>query len=108
MSFMTTQTVKILNGNSASEWFRIGDSERGAYQCPGTLTGTTITVEISNDAGGTGVAAGASTGENNPQTIAANGTYPIPRLAFNALYARLKSNATESGERVFTITKASA
>lgn len=74
----------------------------GAYQIPSAFTGSTVTVEWSND-GTNWSTVTTSSGESNPQTVSTNGTYALPVLTAAARYFRLKSGSSEAAARTIKL-----
>ena len=80
--------ITIASGQTASSVFGTGQGSRGAFQLPATMDGTSITIQVSNDATNW-TTCPIETSETNPRTTAASGTYDFPIRAFSFKYIRL-------------------
>ncbi len=90
------RTVTIPSGGSNSGSLTPGEYSQGTFQTPAALTGTTITVQFSNDDTNWTAAAAAI-------SVSADSTYVIPADAFKAKYIRFVSNGTEAAARILTL-----
>ena len=98
------QTITIPSGDTDSGTLLMGQYDRGSFQCPAALTGTTIAVQISNDGTTfTQVTEVASVDEANPYTFAANKTFSLPIRASWCKYVKFVSNGTEAAARDFKV-----
>jgi hypothetical protein len=97
------RNITIAAGATASGAFGTGQAKHGSFQLPGTMTGTTITVNVSND--GTNWTACPLEGtEINPITsTGANKSHSFPIKTFNFRYLQLVSGSTESAERTIAV-----
>lgn len=102
-SWSQVEVLVIPNTLTQSGKFGVGGFGRGSFLIPPALTGTTITVEVSNDAltwdavrahGGTAVPA---------QTVTVDQIYLIPAEAFSSRFARLVSGSAEGADRTFKV-----
>ena len=103
MSQPTYTTVTIANGATAASAYETKGAERGSFQLPAAMTGTTITINVSNDAA-TWTACPIEGNEINPITsTAASKTYSLPTKAFNFRYIQLVSGSAEAAARSILI-----
>ena len=91
------RTVTIPSG-STSISFGTGQANRGSFQLP-TMTGTTITINVSNDGVSFPEKCPVEGNETNPITTQTNGTYSFPVKAFNFRYLQIVSGSTETAAR---------
>ena len=103
LSQFTVQEVVIPISTATSGPFRVAEYNRGSIMVPAAITGTSYTLEVSND-GATRdalkVAAGSAVSAVN---WAADDVLPIPASAFDCLYARIVSQASEAAARTFKV-----
>jgi len=97
------QTLTVAASGTTSEWFASGPWIFGSYQLPSAITGTELTVEYSNDGTNPTTVPAASTEEDNPATVAANGTYILPAMTFAAKYFRLKFTTSQAAARTIRL-----
>lgn len=82
-----SRTVTISSGGTSVS-FAPGRYAWGSVQLPATIDGTSLTFNYSNDdTNWTDVPTEGN--ESNPETVAANGTYRIPAMAFAAKFIQL-------------------
>ncbi len=94
------QTVTIaVDGTTVS--FGTGLAAWGAVQMPSAITGTSLTVNYSND-NSNWTAVPTEGSETNPITVEADGTYRLPSWAFSAQYIQLKMDA-QAAARTLTL-----
>lgn len=74
----------------------------GCFQVPAAFTGPTIEVKFSID-GVTFTTVQEEGNETNPITVAAGGTYAIPRQTFGGKYMQLASASNEAAARTIAI-----
>jgi hypothetical protein len=96
------ETATIAAAGTDSTAVNASKASLGAIQIPAAFTGATVEVQYSND-GSNWTAVPALIHESNPFAVAANGTYYIPALAFNARYIRFVSAGAEAAERSITV-----
>ena len=103
LSQYTTQEVTIANAGTTSGQFRVGEYNKGSILVPAAITGTSYTLEVSNDGStwdGLKVAAGTAVAAVN---WAANDILPLPASVFDCLYARIVSQAAEGAARTIVV-----
>ena len=97
------RNIIIAAGGTASGAFGTGQGQRGSFQLPSVMVGTSITVKVSND-GATWTDCPVEGNEANPITsTAADRTYSLPVKAFSFKYLQLVSNAVETGGATITV-----
>lgn len=82
------QSVTIPSGSKVSPAIPTAGGAFGSFQLPGTITGSALTIEFSNDKANWTSVPVASSQEANPITVGVNGTYPLPVNTFAAKYYR--------------------
>lgn len=103
LSHHQVETVVIAADAATSDAFRVGEFNRGSIQVPEAITGTSYTLEVSNDGAtwdGLKVAAGTAVAAVN---WAADDVLPLPSSVFDCKWARIVSQATEAAERSFSV-----
>ena len=103
LSQHTVQDVLIANGAATSGTFRVAEYNKGSLQVPAAITGTSYTLEVSNDGStwdGLKTAAGAAVAAVN---WAANDILPLPASVFDAMYARVVSQGNEAADRTLKV-----
>ena len=101
MAQLSQRSVTILSSGTVSTTFELNFATRGSFQLP-TMTGTAITVKVSND-DVTYTNCPAEGSEANPITTASLGTYSLPVKCFNFRYLTLVSGSAEGADRVIEI-----
>ena len=101
MGQISQRSVTIASGGTTSTTFELNYATRGSFQLP-TMTGTAITVKVSND-DATYTNCPAEGSETNPATTASAGTYALPIKCFNFRYLKLVSGSAEGADRVIDI-----
>lgn len=93
-----TYTLTIPASGSSSNSHRTHGMRGGSFQLPAAMTGTAVTVQVSND--GTNFSEVIEEGgEVNPVTVAGNAAFVLPEKTFSFQYFRLTSNGTEAAAR---------
>ncbi len=103
LSQFTAQDVGIAINTATSGSFRVAEYNRGSIQVPAAITGTSYTLEVSNDGltwDGLKVAAGTAVAAVN---WAADDILPLPASVFDCQYARIVSQANEAAARTFKV-----
>ena len=89
--------ASVASGGTTSGWIAAGGAVFGSFQLPSSIDGTEITIQFSNDATNATAVPEASSTENNPATVAANGTYLFPVGTFAAKFFRFVFTTAQSG-----------
>ena len=108
--FQIEQPV-IAQGASISQVIPIGDvskSDGAAFQCPAALTGTTITIKVSDRVGEAAAdhvdaLVTANSGAISTFTFVANKSFNIPDEVFNHRSMVFVSNSSEAAARTFAL-----
>lgn len=103
LSQTTVQDVVIPISTATSGQFRVAEYNRGSIQVPAAITGTSYTLEVSNDGSVWDVlrvAAGSAVAAVN---WSADDLLPLPSSVFDAVYARIVSQASEAAARTFKV-----
>lgn len=103
LSHHQVEDVVIAINTTTSGAFRVGEYNRGSIQVPAAITGTSYTLEVSNDGStwdGLKVAAGTAVSAVN---WAADDVLPLPSSVFDAKWARIVSQASEAAARTFKV-----
>ena len=101
-SGVLTATIPISTKPTGAEEIPTGGATKGSYSLPDAFTGATVTIGYSND-GSNFTTVPALTDENNPETVAADGTYPLPSRGFSAKYLQISSASNEAAARTITV-----
>ena len=101
MGQLSQRSVTIASAGTISTTFELNFSTRGSFQLP-TMTGTAITVKVSND-DVTYTNCPVEGSETNAITTASAGTYALPVKCFNFRYLKLVSGSAEGADRVIEI-----
>lgn len=94
-------TATIAASGTDSTVIPLGQFNAGSVQLPSAITGEDLTFNYSHDKTNW-TAVPALTDESNPATVAANGTYVIPAMAFRAPYLQLVMDE-QAAARTITI-----
>lgn len=103
LSQHTVQDVTIAINTATSGQFRVAEYSRGSIQVPAAITGTSYTLEVSNDGetwDGLKVAAGTAVAAVN---WAADDILPLPSSVFDCKFARIVSQASEAAARTIKV-----
>lgn len=97
-----SHTLSMTTGTSLSGSFIAAGARWGSYQTPGTLTGASHTIQVSND-GVTWMTCSTVAPEANPYAAVSNALYVFPQRMFHSNYARILGNTDEGGTRNFIV-----
>lgn len=103
-------TVTIPNAGTTSDWVDYRSHALGAFKIPAAFTGTAVSIQVAEDAGGTPGTGGTLTDSDagatvGPITVAANGIYTLPAALAGVHFFRFVSNAAEGGARAIVVMK---
>lgn len=103
LSHHQVEDVTIAINTTTSNSFRVGEYNKGSIQLPAAITGSSYTLEVSND--GTNwnalrVAAGTAVAAVN---WAVGNVLPLPAEVFHSKWARIVSGSSEAAARVFKV-----
>lgn len=96
-------TCTIANGQTQSTPIPTDGFITGTFSIPAAFTGTAITVKYGNVKDGTFTTVPAQGDEENPITVATNGTYYLPVLTCSAKYFVLTSGSAEGAARTISV-----
>ena len=99
-AFQNVTKVIAISGTT-SESVSIGDYGSGSVQLPAALTGTTLTIQTSNDGTTWATCRDIAGAAKAAITFAASITVPLHAEAFASKFLRLLSNGTEAAARSF-------
>lgn len=104
---MTVQ-IQSLNATIAistttSDALCIQEYNMGSFQIPAAITGTTLTIHVSNDNSNFVALQDAAGSAIAAVPVSANESCPFPAAAFNFKYAKFVSNQTELAARTIAV-----
>ena len=103
VSACQTQTVTIANAAATSSAFHVGEFNKGSIQVPAAITGTSYTLEVSNDGSTWDSLKTAAAAAVAAVNWAANDVLPLPAEVFSCKWARIVSQANEGAARSLTV-----
>lgn len=98
-----TPSVAIANGQTTSEAFIVMDFTEGSFQIPAAITGTSVTIHVSNNNTAYNALEDASGDAVDAIPISVNEACPFPAAMFNFKYAKLVFSDAQAAARTIPL-----